>query len=59
MWVAIGYVTFAFLVTAPWTQIPGLEVDRLLAPDLLGHVDKTYLSPWRTAPMLSHSATSQ
>ena len=27
MWAAIGYVTFAFLVAAPWTQIPGLEYD--------------------------------
>jgi len=53
MWVAIGYVAFAFLVAAPWTQIPGLESTRLLAPDLLGHVDKTYLSPWRLANVVA------
>lgn len=47
MWAAIGYVTFAFLIIAPWTQIPGLENARVLPPDLLGNVDKTYLSPWR------------
>lgn len=53
MWIAIGYVIFAFLVAAPWTQIPGLENARVLAPDLLGHVDKTYLSPWRLANVVA------
>ena len=43
MWVALGYVAFAFLFVAPWTQIPGLEKARLFAPDMLGNVDKTYL----------------
>jgi hypothetical protein len=47
MWLAIGYVVFACLVAAPWTQVPGWEKARLFAPDLLGNVDKTYLSPWR------------
>ena len=53
MWAAVGYITFAFLVAAPWTQIPGLESTRLLAPDLLGNVDKTYLSPWRVANVVA------
>ena len=47
MWLAIGYVAFAFLFVAPWTQIPGLEKARLFSPDMLGNVDKTYLSAWR------------
>jgi hypothetical protein len=49
VWAAVVYLTFAFLFVAPWTQIPGLEQVRLFAPDLLGNVDKTYLSPWRLA----------
>jgi hypothetical protein len=53
MWVAVGYVTFAFLVVAPWTHIPGLETARLFARDLLGSVDKTYLSPWRLANVVA------
>jgi hypothetical protein len=44
---AIGYVVFAFLVAAPWTQIAGLEHARILPADLLGPMNKTYLSPWR------------
>ena len=44
---SIGYVAFAFLVAAPWTQVHGLETWRIFALDLLGSMDKTYLSPWR------------
>lgn len=47
MWLAVGYLAFAFLFVAPWTQIPGLEKARILAPDFLGNIDKTYASPWR------------
>jgi hypothetical protein len=47
MWAAIGYLAFAFIFVAPWTQIPGLEKVRVVSPDLLGNIDKTYLSPWR------------
>jgi hypothetical protein len=47
MWLSIGYLAFAFVVVAPWTQVPGLEKARLIAPDVLGNIDKTYLSPWR------------
>lgn len=47
MWIAIAYLTFAFLYVAPWTQVVGWENARVFAPDMLGNVDKTYLSPWR------------
>jgi len=50
---AIGFLAFAFVYAAPWTQIPGLEKARLFAPNMLGHVDKTYLSPWRLANVLA------
>jgi len=53
MWAAIAYLTFAFLFVAPWTQIPGWENARVFAPDMLGHVDKTYLSPWRLANVVA------
>ncbi len=53
LWLAIGYVGFAFLVAAPWTQIPGLESARILPADLLGTVNKTYLSPWRLAHVVA------
>ncbi|MFN3622575.1 MAG: OpgC family protein [Hyphomicrobium sp.] len=53
VWAAVVYLTFAFLFVAPWTQIPGLEQVRLFAPDLLGNVDKTYLSPWRLANVVA------
>jgi len=46
-WAAIGYVAFAFLVAAPWTQISGLENLRIFPRDLLGSMNKSYLSPWR------------
>jgi hypothetical protein len=51
--VAVAYVAFAFAMSAPWTQIPGLENARLLPADLLGNVDKTYLSPWRVANVVA------
>ncbi len=47
LWAALGYVTLAFVMAAPWTQIPGLERARLIPSDLLGTMDKSYLSPWR------------
>jgi len=47
LWLAAGYVTFAFIVAAPWTQIAGLEHARLLPQNPLGTIDKSYLSPWR------------
>jgi len=53
LWVAAGYVVFAFLVAAPWTQIPGLEDARLVPRNLLGAMDKSYLSPWRLAHVVA------
>ncbi len=53
MWSAVAYLSFAFLFVAPWTQIPGLENARLFAPDMLGNIDKTYLSPWRIANVVA------
>lgn len=47
IWLAGAYVVFAFVVAAPWTQIPGLETWRIVPRNLLGNVDKAYLSPWR------------
>ena len=44
---AVGYVAFALVVAAPWTQIPGLESVRVLPRDLLGEMSKSYLSVWR------------
>jgi hypothetical protein len=53
LWIAAGYVIFAFLVAAPWTQIPGLEHARLVPRSLLGAMDKRYLSPWRLANVVA------
>ncbi len=47
VWLAGGYLAFAFLVAAPWTQIPGLGAARIFPQDLLGPMNKSYLSPWR------------
>jgi len=52
-WIATGYLVFAFLFVAPWTQIPGLEGTRVFAPDMLGIIDKTYLSGWRIANVVA------
>jgi hypothetical protein len=53
MWIAITYLAFAFLYVAPWTQVVGWENARVFAPDMLGNVDKTYLSPWRVANVVA------
>lgn len=53
LWAAMAYLAFAFLFVAPWTQIPGLEGARVFAPDMLGNIDKTYLSPWRLANVVA------
>ena len=53
MWIAIAYLAFAFLYVAPWTQVAGWESARVFAPDMLGDVDKTYLSPWRLANVVA------
>ena len=35
LWPAVAYVAFAFLATAPWTQIAGLEGDRAVPREIL------------------------
>jgi hypothetical protein len=50
---AIGYLLFAFVLMAPWTQIPGLQDHALLPYDLLDPVSKQTLSPWRLANILA------
>jgi hypothetical protein len=50
---AIAYLLFAFVLMAPWTQIPGLEDHMLLPHDLLGPISKQNLSPWRLANILA------
>jgi hypothetical protein len=50
---AIAYLLFAFLLVAPWTQIPGWEDQELLPRDLLGPISKQNLSPWRLANILA------
>jgi hypothetical protein len=53
LWAAVGYVAFAFIVAAPWTQIGWLEGLRILPRDLLGSVSKSYLSPWRLTHVIA------
>lgn len=53
VWAASIYLVFAFLYVAPWTQIPALQSARIFAPDMLGQIDKTYLSPWRLANVVA------
>lgn len=50
---AAAYLAFAFLIAAPWTQVPGLEKVRPISADLLGHLDRTYLSLWRVVHILA------
>lgn len=50
LWVATGFVLFAFVMIAPWTSLPGLENARLLPDDYLRSEDnKQSLSLWRVA----------
>jgi hypothetical protein len=50
---AAAYLTFAFMVMAPWTQIEAFKTWRLFSPDIMGHMDKAYLSPWRLANVVA------
>lgn len=50
---AVAYIVFAFVVAAPWTQIPGLEQWRIVPRNALGNIDKAYLSPWRLAHIVA------
>jgi hypothetical protein len=55
---AAAYLVFGCVLTAPWTQIPGLEEVMLLPPDLLGPISKQSLSPWRLANILAFAYVS-
>jgi hypothetical protein len=48
-WIALGYVLFAFLVAAPWTNLPGLADARLFPADVRAAMSKQNLSLWRLA----------
>jgi hypothetical protein len=50
---AMGYLLFAFLMMAPWTQIPGLQDQELLPRDLVGSISKQGLSPLRLVNILA------
>jgi hypothetical protein len=50
---AIAYLLFAFLLVAPWTQIPAWQDHELLPRDLIGSISKRNLSPWRLANILA------
>lgn len=50
---AIGVLVLGFVMAAPWINIPGLHLPRLVAYDALGHISKTNLSLWRIVHVLS------
>lgn len=47
------YLLFAFIVVAPWVQIPGLADGRLLSRDILEPMSKNDLSAWRFLHVLA------
>ena len=51
---AIGFLLFSLILSAPWTQIPipAVRQFHLLPPDLVGQVSKTYASAWRLIHVL-------
>lgn len=51
--VALVPITIGFIVSAPWINIPGLNLQRLVPYDALGYVSKTNLSLWRLAHVLA------
>lgn len=53
IWLAVAYIIFAFVVAAPWVNIPGLETWRIVPRNTLGPIDKAYLSPWRLAHIVA------
>lgn len=50
---AVLYLVFGLVMAAPWAQLPGLDSWRIAAPNWMGPLAKTNLSPWRLASMLS------
>lgn len=53
IWVALLPISIGFVVSAPWINIPGLHLPRLVPFDALGYVSKTHLSLWRLAHILA------
>lgn len=49
----VAYLIFGFLVAAPWTHIPDLDLPRVIPLELLGKLSKSQLSLWRLAHILS------
>jgi hypothetical protein len=47
------YLIFAFIVAAPWVQIPGLPDGRLLSRDIVEPMSKHDLSAWRFLHVLA------
>jgi hypothetical protein len=43
---AVGYISFSFIVAAPWSNLPGLS-EAILLPDFRTTVSKQDLSLWR------------
>lgn len=50
---SIGLIAVGLLVAAPWINIPGLHLPRLVAYDALGFISKTNLSLWRIGHVLA------
>lgn len=50
---ALVPILVGFVVAAPWINIPGLNLPRLVPYDALGFVSKTNLSLWRLAHVLA------
>lgn len=48
-----AYLVFAFIVAAPWVQIPGLPDGRLLSRDIVEPMSKQDLSAWRFLHVLA------
>jgi hypothetical protein len=49
LWVGAAYVAFAFILKAPWTNLPALAGAIVLPLEIVGDVSKQYLSLWRLA----------
>src|SRR5436190_6406371 len=50
--IAVGYIVFAMIVAAPWSNLPGLS-DAILLPDFRVAVSKQDLSLWRLAHIIA------
>lgn len=50
---AAAYIVFAFLVMAPWTNIPWLKETALIPRDMVAPMNKSDLSAWRLLHVLA------